>query len=60
MLIIILEAVMVWGWKKGPSEGLGGRVEPPFLEEEIHYFPVALSAQLFQQPLGSVRKDSNF
>lgn len=54
LLIIILEAAMVLGWKKGPSEGLSGRVKPHFLEEEIHYLHVALSAQLFQQPLGSV------
>lgn len=28
------------------------------LEEEIHYLCVALSAQMFQQPLGSVGKET--
>ena len=46
LLLMILQAAMVLGWKRGPSEGLSGGVEPPFLEEEIHYLHIALCAQL--------------
>lgn len=35
-------------------------MELPFLEEEIHYLHVALSAQVFQQPLSSVGKETAY
>lgn len=56
-LIITLEAATALGRKKGPSEGLGGRVELPLLEEEIHYLLIALSAPMF---LGSVGKETAY